>query len=66
MNKQFLMIVDEYMMMRLQTTLHPDIKFLEVQGMDMMGNPDYKVLVSPAAPAVADQPQPATEHPPTQ
>lgn len=45
MNK-YLLMVDEIRMQALMAVL-PALEFLEVQGMDITGNPTVKILASP-------------------
>lgn len=51
--KQYLLMADE-ITMAILTRLVPSLLFVHVDGMDIAGNPDYSLLVSPKTkPAVA-------------
>lgn len=70
MSKQYLLMVDEEGMARFQAMFRGDVRFLEVNGMDLGGNQAYKVLVCPVVPPVpmaeqipVAQPQPEEPKP---
>lgn len=59
--KQFLMVVDE-VSMALLGRMVPGIKFLAVEGMDIPGNTNHRILVTPIKAVVAEtQPVESTE-----
>lgn len=52
MSKQFLMMVEEEGLERFKAMFRDDVKFLEIQGMDINGNAGIKLLCTPVQPPV--------------